>query len=151
MFGLRNRGRRRDENYDAIALWSAPIFAALPGESGQEKKRAANLGKYARKLLDPRTYLKIARGQIDTAAVGKAMQGGGGAASKNVESREPGQLPPGFRAQSLKNWKKYDGPILQIYGDADPIAPDARAWYENIAPARPSPEASRAPTIRFMV
>ena len=117
------------ENWDGIALWSAPIFAALPEQSGQEKKRAANLGKYARKLLDPRTYLKIARGQVDTAAVGKAMKGGGGAAGKNVESREPGQLPPGFRAQSLAHWKNYNGPILQIYGDADPIAPDARAWY----------------------
>ena len=118
-------------SWDGIALWSAPIFAALPEQSGQEKKRAANLGKYARKLLDPRTYLKIARGQVDTAAVGKAMKGGGGAANKNVESREPGQLPPGFRAQSVANWKKYNGPILQIYGDADPIAPDARVWYEK--------------------
>ncbi len=123
-------------NWDGIALWSAPIFAALPEQSGQEKKRAANLGKYARKLLDPRTYLKIARGQVDTAAVGKAMKGGGGAANKNVESREPGQLPPGFRAQSLSDWKKYNGPILQIYGDADPIAPDARAWYAQHS-ARP--------------
>ena len=87
------------------------------------------MGKYARKLLDPQTYLKIARGQVDTAAVGKAMKGGGGAANKNIESREPGQLPPGFRQQSLANWKKFDGPILQIYGDADPIAEQARAWY----------------------
>ena len=117
------------ENWDGIALWSAPIFAALPEQSGQDKKRAANLGKYARKLLDPRTYLKIARGQVDTAAVGKAMKGGGGAASKNVESNEPGQLPPGFRARSLANWKNYGQPILQIYGDADPIASDARDWY----------------------
>ena len=124
------------DNYDGIALWSAPIFAALPEQSGQDKKRAANLGKYARKLLDPRTYLKIARGQVDTAAVGKAMKGGGGAANKNVESREPGQLPPGFRAQSLADWKRYGGPILQIYGDADPIAPDARAWYAQHS-ARP--------------
>ena len=116
-------------NFRGIALWSAPIFAALPEASGQEKKRAANLGKYARKLLNPQTYLKIARGQIDTAAVGKAMQGGGGAANKNVESREPGQLPPGFRGQSLANWKKYAHPVLQIYGDADPIASQARDWY----------------------
>ncbi len=124
------------EKWDGIALWSAPIFAALPEQSGQQKKRAANLGKYARKLLDPRTYLKIARGQVDTAAVGKAMKGGGGAANKNVESREPGQLPPGFRAQSLSDWKKYRGPILQIYGDADPIAPEAKDWYARHS-ARP--------------
>ena len=118
------------ENWDGIALWSAPIFAALPQQSGQEKKRAANLGKYARKLLNPQTYLKIARGQVDTAAVGKAMKGGGGAASKNVESHQAGQLPPGFRQRSLDNWKQFSGPILQVYGGADPIAPDARDWYE---------------------
>ena len=128
------------DNYDAIALWSAPIFAALPAESGQDKKRAANLGKYARKLLNPKTYLKIARGEVDTAAVGKAMRGGGGAAGKNVESREAGQLPPGFRAQSLANWKNYKSPILQIYGDADPIAPDARAWYARNSASPPQVE-----------
>ena len=116
-------------NWNGIALWSAPIFAALPENSGQQKKRAANLGKYARKLLNPQTYLKIARGQVDTAAVGKAMKGGGGAAQKNVESREAGQLPPGFRQNSLANWKKYAHPVLQIYGDADPIAAQARDWY----------------------
>ncbi len=123
--------------WNGIALWSAPIFAALPEQSGQEKKRAANLGKYARKLLNPQTYLKIARGQVDTAAVGKAMKGGGGAANKNVESREPGQLPVGFRQQSLVNWKKYNGPILQIYGDADPIAQEARDWYAAHCAAPP--------------
>ncbi len=116
-------------DWAGIALWSAPIFAALPAASGQEKKRAANLGKYARKLLNPQTYLKIVRGQVDTAAVGKAMKGGGGAAGKNVESHQAGQLPPGFRKQSLAGWKNYRGPVLQIYGDADPIADDARAWY----------------------
>ena len=128
------------ENYDAIALWSAPIFAALPAQAGQDKKRAANLGKYARKLLNPQTYLKIARGEVDTAAVGKAMKGGGGAAGKNVESHEAGQLPPGFRARSLANWKNYKNPILQIYGDADPIAPDARAWYAHHSASPPQVE-----------
>ena len=120
----------------AIALWSAPIFAALPAQSGQEKKRAANLKKYARKLLNPQTYLKIARGQVDTAAVSRAMAGGGGAASKNVESSEPGQLPPGFRRAALERWRQFDRPILQIYGDADPIASAAQQWYAT-ASAQP--------------
>ena len=129
-----------DRNWDGIALWSAPIFAALPAEAGREKKRAANLGKYARKLLNPQTYLKIVRGQIDTAAVGKAMKGGGGAAGKNVESERPGQLPPGFREGSLSHWKDYGGPVLQIYGDADPIADEARAWYRAHSAAPPAVE-----------
>lgn len=123
-------------------LWSAPIFAALPNDAGHEQKRAANLKKYARKLLNPQTYLKIARGQVDTAAVSKAMAGGGGAASKNVESNQPGQLPPGFRRAALEEWRRFERPVLQIYGDADPIAPGACVWYAK--------ESAKAPDVRWV-
>ena len=119
-------------------LWSAPIFAALPEDSGQQQKRASNLKKYARKLLNPATYAKILRGQVDTAGVKSAMQGGGGAAHKNRESNEAGQLPPGFRDSSLKAWRDFQGDIWQIYGGADPILEAARDFY-----ARQSPQISR--------
>lgn len=115
-------------------LWSAPVFAALPEESGQKQKRASNLKKYARKLLNPATYLKILRGQVDTKGVKSAMQGGGGAAHKNRESNEAGQLPPGFRASSLKSWSNFKGDIWQIYGGADPILGSARDFYANHSP-----------------
>ena len=115
-------------------LWSAPVFAAPPTHAGQGQKRAANWKKYARKLLNPATYAKILRGQVDTAGVKSAMQGGGGAAHKNRESNEAGQLPPGFRAQSLKSWRAFDGEIWQIYGSADPILESARAFYEQNSP-----------------
>ena len=130
------------QSWAGAVLWSAPVFAALPEQSGQEQKRAANLKKYARKLLDPQTYLKIARGQVDTAAVSKAMAGGGGAASKNVESSEPGQLPPGFRRAALESWKRFEKPVLQIYGDADPIADEAREFYAR--------QSARAPTVLWV-
>ncbi|HEX8466041.1 MAG TPA: alpha/beta fold hydrolase [Abditibacterium sp.] len=117
-------------------LWSAPVFAALPSSERAAKKRGANLQKYARKLLSFSTYAKIVRGQIDTQSVGKALAGGGGAASKNRESNEPGQLPPGFRRAALENWGRFEQPRLQIYGDADPIAEEALSWYrENSAQA----------------
>ena len=115
-------------------LWSAPIFAALPEESGQKQKQSSNLKKYARKLLNPATYGKILRGQIDTKGVKTAMAGGGGAAHKNRESNEAGQLPPGFRMQSLKSWKAFGGEIWQIYGGADPILDSARDFYANQSP-----------------
>ncbi len=123
-------------------LWSAPIFAALPEQAGQDEKRKSNLRKYARKLLNPATYAKILRGEIDTAGVKSAMQGGGGAAHKNVESQEAGQLPPGFRGESLKSWREFRGEIWQIYGGADPIVESAREFY-----ARNSPRISRAHTV----
>jgi pimeloyl-ACP methyl ester carboxylesterase len=123
-------------------LWSAPIFAALPEQAGQEQKRAANLKRYAQKLLRPSTYLKILRGQVDTRGVKSAMAGSGGAAHKNVESNQAGQLPPGFRVQSLKSWRGFGGQIFQIYGGADPIVSAASAFY-----AQNSPPIARAHTV----
>lgn len=123
-------------------LWSAPVFAALPDEAGHGEKRAANLKRYAQKLLRPSTYLKILRGQVDTRGVQSAMAGAGGAAHKNRESNAPGQLPPGFRAQSLKEWADFRGQIFQIYGGADPIESAARAFY-----ARHSPPIARSHTV----
>ena len=123
-------------------LWSAPVFAALPEQAGQSQKRAANLKKYAQKLLRPSTYLKILRGQVDTRGVKSAMAGSGGAAHKNVESNQAGQLPPGFRAQSLQSWRDFKGQIFQIYGGADPIVEAARTFY-----AQHSPPITRAHTV----
>lgn len=117
------------ENIGGVVLWSAPVFAALPSEERQAKKGADNLKKYARKLLQPATYLKVLRGDVDTKAVSKALAGGGGAASKNRESNEPGQLPPGFREASLRQWRNFRGPIFQVYGTADPIQKEAQEWY----------------------
>ncbi len=113
----------------ALALWSAPVFAALPSQERAEKKRNANLGTYARKLLRPATYLKLLRGQLDTQSIGKAMAGGGGAASKNLESDAPGQLPPGFRKAALENWKKAKTPLFLAYGSADPTTEEALNWH----------------------
>lgn len=117
------------DEVSGVILWSAPVFAALPSEERQAKKGADNLKKYARKLLQPSTYLKVLRGDVDTKAVSKALAGGGGAASKNRESNEPGQLPPGFRDASLRRWKAFRGPVFQVYGTADPIQAEAQAWY----------------------
>lgn len=128
---------------DAMAgaiLWSAPVFAALPSEQRAAKKRGENFKKYARKLLNPSTYAKILRGQIDTQSVSKAMAGGGGAASKNLESDAPGQLPRGFRGDALEKWRAFEAPRLQIYGGADPITPEAMAWYRENSGRAPDVE-----------
>lgn len=116
-------------------LWSAPIFAAPPSGELRGKKRGANLQKYARKLLSPATYAKILRGQIDTKSVGKALAGGGGGASKNLESDAPGQLPPGFRRACLDKWRAWEAPRLQIYGGADPITQDSLHFYREYSGA----------------
>lgn len=129
-----------DETLSGAILWSAPVFAALPSEARAAKKRGENWRKYARKLLSPATYLKLLRGQVDTKAVSKAMAGGGGAASKNVESDTPGQLPPGFRRGALESWRKLQIPRLQIYGGADPITAEALQWYGENSGRAPDTE-----------
>ena len=120
-----------DDSFAGALLWSAPVFAALPSGARQSKKRAENLKRYARKLLNPATYLKVLRGEVDKGAVAKAMAGQGGAAHKNVESNQSGSLPPGFRRARLEAWKRFDKPILQVYGSADPIVDEARNWYRE--------------------
>ncbi len=120
-----------DEGVAGALLWSAPIFAAPPAGDLSAKKRGANLQKYARKLLSPATYAKILRGQIDTQGVSKALAGGGGAASKNLESDAPGQLPPGFRRACLAGWKRWDAPRLMVYGGADPITAASLEFYRQ--------------------
>ncbi len=121
----------------AAILWSAPIFAAPPSGELAAKKRGANFKKYARKLLSPTTYAKILRGQIDTQSVSKALAGGGGGASKNLESNAPGQLPPGFRRDCLKRWRGWDAPRFHVYGDADPITEDSTQFYRECSGAEP--------------
>jgi alpha/beta superfamily hydrolase len=128
------------ESVAGAILWSAPVFAALPSDERAKKKRGENLGKYARKLLNPATYAKILRGQIDTQSVGKAMAGGGGAASKNLESDAPGQLPRGFRRAAIGRWRAFEAPRLQIYGGADPITTEALAWYRENSGRAPDVE-----------
>lgn len=130
-------GRSVAEDIAGAILWSAPIFAAPPSQSLASEKRGANLQKYARKLLSPSTYGKILRGQIDTQGVAKALAGGGGGASKNLESNAPGQLPPGFRRACLASWHAWTGPRLHIYGGADPIVGPSLAFYSQNSGAAP--------------
>lgn len=120
-----------DSSIAGAILWSAPVFAAPPSDSIAAKKRGANLQKYARKLLSISTYAKILRGQIDTRGVGKALAGGGGGASKNLESNAPGQLPPGFRRACLLRWRGWTAPRFHVYGGADPIAKESLEFYRE--------------------
>ena len=112
----------------SFLLLSRQMIDAAPSGEIQARKRAGNLQAYASKLLRPATWKKLVTGRLDTRSIGKAVAGGGGAASKNREANEPGQLPPGFRAEALRKWQNCDGPVLQIYGTAAPIAASAAVF-----------------------
>ena len=114
----------------ALCLWSAPVFAAGHSDERAARKRNDNLKKYARKLLDPATYAKALTGKLDTAAIRKAASGQGGE-SKNVESEEAGQLPPGWKNDALARFQKFSAPLLLIYGSADPTTGEALVWHRH--------------------
>jgi pimeloyl-ACP methyl ester carboxylesterase len=122
-----------DEGVRALALWSAPVFAAgQDGETAsvsQLRKRAANLRKYARKLVKPATWRKILTRSVDTASVKKAVGKGGGEAHRNVETDAAGHLPPGWRRAALERFEQANVPRLMIYGTADPTTEEALAWH----------------------
>jgi alpha-beta hydrolase superfamily lysophospholipase len=132
-------GSARDD-IAALALWSAPVFAAQASSSRDNRKRLHHLAQYARKLLRPATYLKLLRGEVDTKSVAAVARAKGGE-SKNVESGEPGQLPRGWRSQVLAGFGKWLAarrPLLLVYGTADPTTQEALAWYRALPASEPS-------------
>lgn len=144
-----------------LALWSAPVFAAVQSDERVARKRAHHLKQYARKLLRPATYAKLLTGRLDTASIGRAMAGGGGGESKNVEAQSEtrsegrseaqaeaqveaknaaGRLPAGWRAAALKRFEAFRAPLLLVYGTADPTTEEALSWYH--AQSRAAPQTS---------
>jgi len=115
----------------ALGLWSAPIVAAAESKARTAAKRSHHLKEYARKLLRPATYVKIFSGRLDTRSIAKVVTQGGGGEAKNVESSEPGQLPPGWRAAALQRFERAKRPQLMIYGTADPTTAEALEWYRE--------------------
>jgi pimeloyl-ACP methyl ester carboxylesterase len=130
----------RSDCVKGMALWSAPVFAAAESSERKSRKRWHYAGEYARKLMRPATYAKIFAGRLDTKSIGKALSGGGGAESKNVEADVAGQLPPGWRAAALKRFEKWKAPLLLIYGTGDPMTEEALAWHRAQVQGRIEPQ-----------
>jgi uncharacterized protein len=126
----------REPGVAALALWSAPVFAAEQSSERAARKRAHHLKEYARKLLRPATYIKLLTGRLDMKGIRKAMEGGG-TESKNAEAQQAGQLPPGWRAAALRRFERFHAPLLLIYGTADPTTEEALAWYRERSRSQP--------------
>jgi hypothetical protein len=130
----------RNAGVCALALWSAPVFAAGESSERKSRKRLHYAKEYARKLLRPSTYAKVFAGRLDTKSIGKALSGGGGAENKNVEANIAGQLPPGWRSAALKRFEKWTAPLLLVYGTGDPTTDEALAWYRAQVQGRIEPQ-----------
>jgi pimeloyl-ACP methyl ester carboxylesterase len=119
-----------DPDVRALALWSAPVFAAGQGDDlSRGRKRAENLKAYARKALKPATWRKVLTGRVDVAGVQRAASGGGGETARNVEDGSVGNLPRGWRARGISAFGKFRGPRLLIYGTADPATETSLEWH----------------------
>lgn len=107
----------------AVCLWSAPIFAAEATEERRAAKRAGYVREYARKALRPETWRKLVAGQVRFDLVRKVLRGAG---VHEKRADEPPQVAQGalFRADC--------GAALLVYGTADPVAEEARPFYEAL-------------------
>ena len=121
-----------DLGVQALVLWSAPVFAAGQGdEVARKRKRIENLASYASKALKPATWRKILTGRVDMAGVQRAASGGGGETARNSEDGAVGNLPRGWRALAIENFKKFRGPRFLVYGTADPTVTTALQWHRK--------------------
>ncbi|MCS6861733.1 MAG: alpha/beta fold hydrolase [Abditibacteriales bacterium] len=128
---------------DSLALWSAPIFAAEASVEREIKKKAFYLKEYGRKLFRAATWRKLFTGALQPRSIARVLLGRSG--GENIEGAQPGQLPQGFRRQTLERFKQFRGDVLLIYGTNDPVTNEALAWY--IARCR---EISIEPTIHLV-
>lgn len=118
-----------EDRVTALALWSAPVFAAGQSDERRARKRMDHLKQYARKLLRPSTYAKLLSGRLDRASIQKAVAGGGGGENKNVETLAAGHLPPDWRERALRRFANFSAPLLLVYGTSDPTTEEALAWH----------------------
>jgi len=105
-----------------LVLWSAPIFSAGESVQREVRKRASHLREYAAKLFRPQTYAKLFAGAIQPRMIVKVLLGKGSAAPATG-------MTPDWREQRLKRFREFSGPVLFVYGGADPVAAEARPWY----------------------
>ena len=104
-----------------LVLWSAETMGSLRSSSTNARKTFANLGVYFKKLFRAETWRKLARGEVNTNMVGKALV--------HHETRSASEAKDEDR--TLRTFRSFRGPLTFIYGSSDPNAPAAQAAYKR--------------------
>lgn len=108
----------------AWVLWSAPLVGASREAMDRAKHRSI-LRQYAAKLLRPETWSKLLSGRLQIDMIRRAILGGGkGAGEKGSASDKD--------IDWLGRFHSFKGPVLFIYGSADPTTAESVAHFERL-------------------
>jgi pimeloyl-ACP methyl ester carboxylesterase len=136
----------RTESLAGLALWSPPPFHPDPPPAGNPhastaparppgggKKRFQMLQQYAAKLADPRTWAKLAGGQLQPRLILKILMG---KAVGRKRAEAPGSSNwAGPKPDEILYEKALPGvatPALFIYGSSDPDREEAVPYYTRL-------------------
>jgi pimeloyl-ACP methyl ester carboxylesterase len=108
----------------AWVLWSAPIVGGSR-ESMDRAKRRNILRQYAAKLLRRETWAKLFRGKLQLHMIRRAILGGGKGAGEQGSASDKD-------IDWLGRFLSFRGPVLFIYGSADPTTADSVAHFERL-------------------
>jgi len=114
-FGLLER-----EEVDSCIFWSVPLSTQQVVVAQQVRRSARSLREYGRKLLRRETWEKLLRGEVHWRLVAKALWGKG----------RSGPAPPS--PAPVDPFSTFRGPLLFLYGTADPDTTPALAHYRRL-------------------
>ncbi len=108
-----------------LVLWSAPIIGDQRQEAEAAKRRAV-IADYVRKAFSIESWRKLVCGAIRWDQVWKAIRRGG--RGEREESTDADRQIPW-----TQRFLQFSGPVLFIYGGADPTAPAAIEVYRRLS------------------
>lgn len=105
-------------------LWSAPIVGASR-EAIDRAKRKSILRQYVGKLFRRETWSKLVGGKLQIGMIKRAVLGGGKGAGEQGSASDKD-------IDWLGRFRGFGGPVLFIYGSADPTTADSVAHFERL-------------------
>jgi pimeloyl-ACP methyl ester carboxylesterase len=114
-------GLLREEEVDSCIFWSVPISTQQVEVSRQVRRTARSLGEYWRKLWRGETWRKLWRGEVHWRLVAKALLG-----------RPKAKPAQATSAPSPNPFEGFHGPLLFLYGTADPDTKPSVEHYRRL-------------------
>jgi len=119
----------RTDSLRELALWSTLPFQ--PQQRSRQRVRRARfyLGKYLRKALNPATWRKMLRGDVDYRMVGRAIAG----------DRRPGSGEVNLKDSArdiMSEFGRFNGRALFVTGTEDPEGQEGRRLFARFCESR---------------
>ncbi len=110
-----------DNRIAGMILWSAEPMGHKLGEGRNRRRFCAAFTIYLRKLFRPETWRKLVRGHVNTQMVQKTL----------FNAERPNEAEREAEDRLLERFRSYAGPVLFVYGTADPPTRLAVARYQT--------------------